>query len=142
VRRLARHSFTTAAALSLMLCIASATLWVRSHWRSDVASYGAENRWRAIGTVVDGVVVERLKFNPQPGFILGSDLAEPWDFPFQVVGFGFGRSPFIAAIRIPFWFVTVASAALPILWVWKRRRRTSPRRGFEVGPGGEGNDAF
>jgi hypothetical protein len=38
MRRVARHVFTILSALSLLLCVATCVLWVRSYWRCDQLS--------------------------------------------------------------------------------------------------------
>ena len=43
-----RRIFTALSVLSLLLCLATIALWVRSYWRSDVVSYVVDpNRWYA-----------------------------------------------------------------------------------------------
>ena len=158
MRELARLLFTLAAAVSLLLCVAAAALWVTSYdrprnivyvWtksgppveRRSIAWFSADGVTRLeVGTMIaeteaaaQGSLISATGFLP----------ATPWrgpDTPRLFPRFKLEHSSvrFPGAgllvrrrdIRAPYWFCTAACAVLPLTWVVRRNhwRRAKRRR--------------
>ena len=124
MRRLARHVFTFATAVSLVLWVAVCALWVRSYWTADELRR-TDGSYRIAS--VDG------RFYVQPGAIPDDIGMSGW----ALLGFGRWTAPADAtiwAIMFPHWFVALLAAPLPALALASmtrvRRRATRRRAGF------------
>src|SRR5215217_2227828 len=134
-----RRLFTLFSALSLLLCVAAAALWVRSYWEGYGLYYATrpppalltwgyaargglwvgrmESRYRRPGWSVE-------RFPAPPGVFYDSE------FP-PGVRLGFGYIPrsspqAMYGIVAPLWFLTLATAAAPawhVVVLLRRRRR-------------------
>ena len=147
MNRFARPILNVATLVSVLLCIAAAGLWVRSHRRMDVVRrWDAANRTEQIFISTSGKVqlyanryvndpmaslpagagVRRAAFDPRPGLL---------EDPSALLGFRahFGRGPspdYGFGVTLPDWFVVAMAAALPGV---RGLRRTLRRR--EPAPG-------
>jgi hypothetical protein len=116
-------------ALSLLLCVVTVALWVRSYWYQTVARFYLPSASAQVGVVVnDGhliIVVHSFAARPARAFEAGLDLHEPvnssirhasgwtgtggWDR--EQMGFGMSSSPARGWRRrvliVPVWFVAV-----------------------------------
>jgi hypothetical protein len=66
-----RRLFTLLSALSLLLCMGTCVLWVRSGWHADVVTFAGRERWRAV-SVHGGVMLDRFSVTRRSG---------PWNKP-------------------------------------------------------------
>ena len=137
MRRLARHLFTVCAVVSLLLCVASCVLWVRSHFVWDYLAvptpFGASvdfqtTRPRAVDIQLNDVeTFDHVSSDTWDEFGLSG-----YDFPlWQRFGFGYGDDETGRWIKVPLWCPAVLSAVLPALALrrWRRAKRRS-RRGL------------
>ena len=106
-----RRIFNILAAVSLVLCLATAGLWVRSYWPCGVESGGSFS-W----LLEDGVLV----FARLPAW---------WgDWPavphrgFLGLAYLCDRSVGLFLLTVPLWFLCTLTAILPALWLWRYRR--------------------
>ena len=87
MRRFARYGFNALAVLSLLLCVATGLLGVRSEWVYERISFASANGWRTIG-LADGIVTIEVLSGPHldheirwtklpPNLSLIFDLDEP-----------------------------------------------------------------
>jgi hypothetical protein len=147
MRRLARHVFTLCSAVSLLLCVATAVLWVRSarHYDeavrsgagSDVTIISARHRLLAsLRTRVPTDPNPSWRFDTRP--FIGDGFG--WDFEqdgfdrwYERLGFiydhrgGAGSGPpNVASARllmVPHWFLVVLAALPALAWATARLRR-------------------
>src|SRR5437660_12650745 len=147
MNRFGRLALNVLTLLSMLLCVAAAGLWVRSHRRMDVV-----RRWDAgrrteeilistsgkvqlyanryvndpVASLPAGVGVLRGVWRPQPGLL---------EDPSAVLGFrvhfGRGTPPdYGVGLTLPDWFIVAVAAALPAVRGLRRILR-----GREPGPG-------
>jgi hypothetical protein len=146
MKRLRRWLFNVLAGLSLLLCVAAAAFWVRSHWRWDeVSLYDGTNvgydlftwngglyfvrmtnsngtfiRLRAysVGPTVPGSVLFQPPRWSLLGFEAGDTLREIFNIGkvYQSVNSGH-------YVLIPYWAIIVLSGVGPGLWLMGYRRR-------------------
>ena len=140
-----RQLFTVASAISLLLCVGSAGLWVRSYSRFYWATrYYAMNRQITFATEPSRLVIGRT-FIPAKWF--GEKYDEQWDlrseelpYLFQIpwrwrfLGFDTNRiadnwegAPVTNEVLIPFWFLTLLFAIFPAARLMHRFRRVLRR---------------
>ena len=116
--------------LSLLLCVAAGVLSVRSYWVDPPDRLGFDNSSFLLSSHGG---VGWNSWNAVPP----ASLAEDWQF----LGFGRSRagvgSRTLTEWRVPYWFLALATAALPAWWLVLFLRRRAPDRGFEVAPGRE-----
>jgi hypothetical protein len=134
--------FTLVCALSLLACVASVVLWVRSYRRCDllVQQRGAEDRFAV--TSEFGIFVfefeDRQEHAIQPAWVyFDSRLPRRWGRPGSILGFavfrGFNRHYLLLpptalrGVSVPHWFVTGISGVLPALWLARHRREKLAR---------------
>ena len=146
MRRVVRLAFTICSAASLVLCLASATWWVRSQWRYDLLVYHG-TRWHwgfrshpdrfYLEVAVDDEDSERV-----PRWTAVSE--ERWDADNVAadpsmsgrLGFMFGRNTNWSlydnyVVGLPYWSVTILAAVPPATWaVGRLRRRRRGRTGL------------
>jgi hypothetical protein len=156
MRRVARTLFTLLVPLSVLLCVLSCILWVRSYWRSDRVDWrtrgGSRYVWTAQGHLVVGFSVIDVSGEPAKNFGLtyvNDAPLRPYNFflyaypdptetqiNWERGGFAWYQrrkvreSLSVIAIA-PFWSVAVATALLPGMWMigrWGGARRR--RRGL------------
>ena len=116
--------------LSVLACIAAAVFWVRS-LRFDPSKTGESVTFRR--TDPRWWVISRrgtLTLCRQNGRDWGKEFG-------KVEGLGFrfggrrGPSGSLWNLAVPYWFITAATAAPPVIWAVRRRRRRSwSGRGF------------
>jgi len=146
-RRLFRWLFTLAAAVSLVLFLATAVMWVRSYfvlddllYASDRGGSGSYYSYRL--SSIDGCLRVGWSRRPylsagEPGFYGGVSLPprQPWMSPLQPGGCSFAKFYFLyrdldvngqhTDVALPYWFLAVILIIFPI---WRLVRRT-PRGG-------------
>ena len=150
-----RRLFTLVSALSLLLCVAAAALWVRSYSRADLVSfaggppppavssewfvrsnygvlYFARNSAYANATGFDERPLQWVSHPPHRDF--SHPVVQDRAFSFAVVGpFSLGgrkgRTLSHAAFTVPHWFVGVVGAITPLVWLrrFRRTRRRAPK---------------
>jgi hypothetical protein len=145
MRRLARHVFTLAAAVSLLLCAGTCALWglsyrttVALHWHSPFY----EPRVYLAGVGFGSMVLVRFEPPLTPGHAwwqLRTAPAQRSEVPFPThsvlnrLGFATWRDPHprgsTRAALLPLWSVAIVTLLLPACWLrgWFRRR-TGRRR--------------
>ena len=136
--------------LSLLLCIATVTLWFRSYRTADYLAYCLESsEYGVISTVGRILIYNELAIEPfrwkapfglqraarpAPDSIAAYAMPKPAR---QANCMGFGvmsgdNGRYRASVRyVPHWAVTVLLAILPLLWL-RRTFRKSSDRGFEM----------
>ena len=133
-----RLLFSAATALSALLALATAGLWVRSYWAFHDASYLAKSWCVATANARDGLALyrdagrytDRLGFHHQMNephtieYVFGPP-SGIW--PLAVWSNPFSKTP-ATIVVIPYWLVVVAFAALPAYRLARRIRRR-PRPG-------------
>ena len=133
-----RRLFNIAFMVSLVLCVTTAALWVRSYWKSDAVIYFSPSghhgvQWAGgvliIGTDDAGQPRRGLKLDSWNSAGLNTN-----SFPWWRLGFGYERTVTTFATQgaiharrlfVPLWSVVAAFAVLP-LWravVFSRARR-------------------
>ena len=150
--------FNVATVLSLMLCVATGVLWVRSYRSIDMLTIGERRQlsswlgglhYYAMDRGTMRVRVDRLSSAPLPSNLRSSNLR--WDGAQYVAGgsrhqfHGFivipnGRFrfsggvatvvplPSYTAVRVPAWVVMAVTLVLPIVWLIHYRGRGGVRR--------------
>ena len=114
-----RRVFNLAAALSLMLCLATVALWVRSYWVRDDVMYRSVNVWSVIGQC------RFVTASPRTGFRWEMDTNVPRKEDYShYAAFSFERDGGRPHLCVPHWFVACLFAAVPTAWVslYARRR--------------------
>ena len=150
-----RRVFNLLTALSLLLCVAVAGLWARSLVRQDVVSYAGDAVWSLesgggeLRLRVDCVTSHR-RFEYHSGrpnslrWIMKGQRLEKREL--RLLGFGYGtfrermapswRDPTgrmtplwkVQIGSVPYWFILVLAAGLPVRSALKRRVRHGRRR--------------
>jgi hypothetical protein len=149
-----RHAFSVAALMSLLLCVATAVLWVRSYRTDD--RYGFHHGW-TVRSYIGGVHVVRGYYFASWGyesFPVGFFPPVYWctEYPLDEIGWerwgfavakgrqlslGIGDDPatdvqYIAmtAVVVPYWFIVTVFLVAPAIWIFARaRRRRALRQG-------------
>jgi hypothetical protein len=149
MRRLVRILQHGAAALSLLLCVATVALWVRSYWVSDAIHWWHPTRrvYYSVASARGRVACQsdeprdaRLATGPyRPGHagydtipLPNEDWEDGWGVPFDArrtfMGFGYvratrglGRLSTQMGI-VPMWFVTLLTALPPAVHAFRLRR--------------------
>ena len=140
-----RRQFTNASLLSLLLCVATGGLWVRSYFVVDVIRVGSKlNGGGDFFVDVLGLQSEAgeldafykglawsmsegyLTYPHQPSLPLSRRFSgRGWG----LLGFFFGYNTNEIHVTIPLWFPVLVFAALPMVWVrsarQQRRRRSA-----------------
>ena len=146
-----RRLFSLAAAVSLLLCLATATLWVVSCYRGDGRGTGGHGFWMTIfnirghlelswmrGTVAGDPYSSAYSRGPVDTTPLVKSLTRRAQLfrgtasSYRFVDFEFhtlrardrkGNDGISRIVVIPHWFLVVAFAALPTAWLISRARR-------------------
>ena len=143
-----RWLFNIAASLSLALCLATATLWVRSHWVTDDVLYTRPNQWAiGLGTKQGQVTFCVIESRAPGGFRGGKDgfrytnrtswVGSRSFLPGVVKTIdvaGFERSELLGPARMrwwttPLWSVALLTVVAPAVWSWRWHRRRVRGRG-------------
>jgi hypothetical protein len=128
-----RRLFNLAAALSLVLCLATAALWVRSYYVSDQFGYTNGGPWIGMTSERAGISLAYKHYHnhtlPNKGL---EYRASPRPSPRQIstfLGFfywnGSGTGITFWELIVPLWFIAVLVATFATLWLWNydcRRR--------------------
>ena len=132
-----RFLLNLAALMSMLLCIATVAIWVRSPGQWDMPAYEGGDV-QATLTSLDGRVQyfrrsgfpraePRWDFHSRPnpsGWMIDSMPARRW---YQRLGFDFRATrgiPRDLIIMLPYWFLALLTAAGPVGWMIQRLRRT------------------
>ena len=134
-----RRLFTILSALSLMLCVATCALWVRSYWLCDaILLYDGDHRTFQLITAVRGriqVVFARTKSLPAqevPESFLVHESEAAFDMfprPRRFLGVGWGQSATVPpwfwrpALSLPHAYVAFLAAIMPGVQFYRRLRR-------------------
>ena len=150
-----RRLFTLTAILSLTLCLACLGLWVRSEFVVEYLHKGFAGGCEMTCWSTDGTLrLVFLRFTPPPATSpatpwrwrvshdgvprRANPIAWSWTYPWYQARTSTVGSSGIASFRawiLPYWLLTLATAALPGLWFWRwRKEKRLNRRGFEVLP--------
>lgn len=141
MRRLARWTLNALTALSSLLCLATAGLWVRSYFLADGWCYVGPNQRAAIFVLVGEPDTLDVAWDRYPWSSLarmwpdvthqtdrtpslGSDISGGMvlaGIRFGLAGFGFGRDRSLSWVRLPLSLTTLLLAVLPACR-WRRRR--------------------
>jgi len=138
-----RRLTTLAAVVSLVLCVATVALWVRSYWRYDgYADYSVGIDLTSVSGRLLFIRVRGLRqtgeethgfwsessSSPRGGFVASLFDARPLDSFANRAGFGYVNRPVaesvpgLFALSVPHWFVILLTAIAPIMWLHHRRR--------------------
>jgi hypothetical protein len=139
-----RRLFNILSALSLVVCIATPVLWVRSLWVADTVHWSSGGRLYAVNLLsVKGVLGLGVVRYPQPHSSVApsewqtfrrdqvNDI-EPfrWSFLGVAVKTGSDADGQGIAVKVSCWFLLGVSAVLPARWFWVwRRARMIERQG-------------
>jgi hypothetical protein len=136
MRRLARHLFTLCAAASLLLCIAAATMAVRSFSVEDELDYLSPGGRLLILISKNGrldVLYLSSWTGEDPGFTYMQGSPETYggtDYSHRLLGFGAGLQLNGGRfVNIPYWFLALSAAVPPLVAlkrIRKRRRLSRP----------------
>jgi hypothetical protein len=143
-----RRPLTLAAAVSLVLCVATVALWVRSYRASDSVYWMPTEvplcyiAWSSEGTLTLGQVTPMM-FQPRDRFeYRAEDEAAPRpNYPRRFLGIGWLRMSFqsmgashpglagrdFMVAELPMWMPVAVAALLPVTWA--ARRVLAKRRG-------------
>ena len=143
-----RWVFNIFALLSLLLCVATVVLWVRSYSWADYSVYSYKDGWEIswfaqsrTGALKFGEVHARWPLEPR-GFkwmtLNVMDVEFEIHFP-TVAGIGIdidtdsSRGQYYWSIRVPHLWLAYIFAGLPILWCFSTYRRVRVKRRLRAG---------
>jgi hypothetical protein len=137
-RQMKRRLFNILAAVSLVMALAVAGLWVRSYWRDDFVSARLINVGIAGSSQKGSTGFFLLRPSLSSTFITWETrsensptlfVASSWDSLCQWRWGGFGlcrvstsKNEDLSFIIIPHWFWIAAGLILPLSWTWQQRR--------------------
>ena len=138
-----RILFNVAAALSLLMFIATAVSFARTRGWIEWVEYETGSRWYRIVGRPAGVFLSTAQHAPLPGesrWSFDGQGSSRWDFSgyrrvlgFSAGSFYYGSQPPLQGtvhyLLLPYWFVALATGALPALWAllwWRRRHARAP----------------
>ncbi len=135
-----RRSLTVVTVMSLVLCLTTAGLWVRSYWIANGLTWSREatapgdlsRSWNDYELAMARGTIQFSRFYglgpPSPSCRI--IYASPPDLLYQwtargVLGFanGGGVCGQLKYWNVPLWFPAVVFATLPVVWVIPRRRK-------------------
>lgn len=135
MRRLLHYTLNVITVLSLLLCVATVALWVRSYWRGDTAYKWDGADAISVSSRRGGIDFERVTM-PQPftsdwQWLSSRDPPPGWRFANHwLLGFGYRNAAVaggrVADVIIPYWAILVAATLLPAIVLHRRRRRHQP----------------
>jgi len=131
-----RRLFTIASALSLLLCVAMVTLWVRSHKAGSMISYAPkipkehQTKLRWLYASQGRIWLGELIFHSPTTYPTGltyeweSRYFTPVNCEYNFIGFGYEnvRSLHLRGVVVPYWFVSIATALPFASWLFRRRK--------------------
>jgi hypothetical protein len=158
---LRRRLLNLLTALSLVLCVAAAVLWVRSHSVSDSVMYGSGAGERGAQSLRGAIVVATTnrphsprtlrwdRFRGPQGSVWGSHRTLPNRLGFGYVAQAVALPPSSALdlppviqqrlLVVPLWFLVAVFASLPVLRLytalrgrWTRRMGLCPRCAYDL----------
>lgn len=120
--QLKHRLFNVAALISLLLCIGTVAMWVRSHhtiYRADVVH---NNEVWEFASYSGKFYLQRFYY------VEAMDWPLPADYTFLGIGYTrIGKDDlFSGVIAVPYWFPTALAGVLPLIWVIRRARRQPP----------------
>ena len=153
MKRFLRYIFNIATVCSLVLCLASGPLWIRSYRYCEWIQWRNARGFRSIGTAIGGARISFMitdwskrpdiftgptyvKEPPSPVFnwmiMLSSDTGSKF-IEWQQAGFyrfeeRRSAGAWNAVWIIPFWFIMLLTSVLPLIWSVKRWRAIAKRR--------------
>ena len=140
-RSMKRRLFTILSVLSLVLCLACLLMWVRSGFANDdLQRNHGDGRSTAVFSQNGNLTVQSQhesqdgqeggsvswlwRFSSSPGPLLRASWAWEWNWPvFQSGTLFMSSSSTVTTIQfvvLPYWLLTLSTAALPGFWVWRR----------------------
>ncbi|HEY2585700.1 MAG TPA: zinc ribbon domain-containing protein [Tepidisphaeraceae bacterium] len=151
-----RRLFTVASVISLLLCIATVVIWVRSFASETILLESSRGRFLLIGIDCPSKAVREARDAatlddflaqitvPPPNLTIGATALPP-PSPVEHRGLGFllvrgewceipiaGTTNFWTPpfwiVGVPYWFITFLTAAIPMAWLWVRFRTAQRRR--------------
>jgi hypothetical protein len=151
MKRIRRLIFGLASAMSLLLCVTAAAMWVRSYYVIDGTAHAREGRVSGVYSTHGRVLLDTMGDSDVPrwpGFSGWHRVREPVraDAPSvditQIKGRGllglrYARLTYamgdgivreMAAVTIPYWFLVTLFLLLPLAWLGGAARRRYRRR--------------
>ncbi len=135
-----RRLLNILSALSLLLCVGTVALWVRSYWVSDTLTSYSNLRLIGAGSVQGRLAFVTVYFDkpPAPRTVHNGWASLPVGNAFTGIpgwrhaGFGVESNDRFTAVYVPLWFTLGLSAILlPMRWLWLyRQRRIAERKGL------------
>jgi hypothetical protein len=135
-----RRLFTLLSPLSLLLCVGTCVLWIRSYWRADCVSHSDRHTSRVYWLYAsrgrvwlgeeDGAILARAPNAVALGLAWSHGPSEsPVQCEHNWLGFGWTPAPgiwVIEGIAVPYWFVVVFALIFPSYGVsrWSRSRKS------------------
>lgn len=134
-RRMKRHLFTVVAAMSLLLCLATMAVWMRSFWISSFWGFDEGGRAPAVvlfsdrgrvGVATSHVImgVPLIGWEEWPDDKIGHGSSAGWKY----LGFDMEIEDTTAfsgdlQIVVPDWFICATFAVAPCRWLWLHHRK-------------------
>jgi hypothetical protein len=128
-------------ALSLLLCLAAAALWVRSYFVGDTFDWATRAGRAGVDSCRGNVSMGRVDvppadlatiprgtlFRSKPAGWAAAERTEPaWSFAgFAVVHFDF-RGMRVRELRVPFWALVLVTGVAPVVYMRRRLRAPVP----------------
>jgi hypothetical protein len=115
---LRRRLFTCLTILSLLLCLATVGLWVRSYWAADFAGrYNGRGRIFALVSTMGSIEISATPSGNGSfaGVYYGRDKADRWGSVASTMRFGAHFGPIESWVLFPHWFAGLLFAVLPTL---------------------------
>jgi hypothetical protein len=134
-----RRLLNALTALSLLLCIATLSFWVRGYWAADYLAIMVKGRIISFDSAKGRVALARWTTHSEVPYPLWSsapaseaDGDEVWRFERKGMGFGLvtdDPAPFmLRVVAVPDWLPVVLFALLPGWHLLRRRERLADRR--------------
>ena len=130
-----RRLVTFAAALSMLLCVATVALWVRSYWKLDSLYYVQDDEAETISVLASRGQIKAWLLK---GAMLGagwlsheSEPSRPYSWGSGFLGFGYENLSHVRVVDVPHWFLALLFAVPPTLTLRAAiRSRRRHRAGF------------
>jgi hypothetical protein len=124
-----RWLFNIAAGVSLLVCMVTAVLWVRSYWIVDSLQHSDRRRYAEMVSLYGTVSLQTSSLPQLPTTL---DVSIQWlhesaGADYRVMrSFYFAHDGYTATVAVPHWFMLMLALLLPIAWTIKFRRRHRP----------------